>query len=325
MRYIVSIQSIVIKLLRVIPLYSSVMISDIEYSVNNRNISDYTIPGVRLRYLKHSIDLADYDGIHLLIIMESGCCQLHGHERKFVLRPGYVAAITAGPFQRLEISGRHPSTTVGLLCCLDAGYIEDFHQRYHDIFDGGERAYSLGDRRDATLMPITSLLRAALFSLTYHFFNRCTNQEPLLTIKIDALLMSLLSEYPHYENHLLTLCKSELDDIKTRLKALLLEDLYTDTTINKIAEKGGFSPTLFKSLVKNHLGLPPRQWINKIKLEKSVAMLQDSNNSVAYVSQELGFESQSYFSLIFKRQFGVTPKKYQKCLNELKISPFEVV
>lgn len=233
------------------------------------------------------------------------------------VRPRHLAIGNLQCYSHLELSTGAPSESNGLLFCITTEYIVDFIERYKDVFDEKGQKYSPSSQVASN--PAAEILRSTSLSIDAEInsidsqLNCCNeNQDLLLKLKVDTLLILLVTEFVEYKKYLFMSSKATDDYARNRLQALLLDHVYSDTPICKIAEKGGYSPTAFKKQVKAQLGLPPRQWINKVRLQRSVQLLKDRTNSIAFVSHEVGFESQSYFSVIFKREFGMSPKDYQK-------------
>lgn len=53
------------------------------------------------------------------------------------------------------------------------------------------------------------------------------------------------------------------------------------------------------------------EYITKRKISKAKELLKTKNLSVIQVSLAVGYDDVSYFIRIFKKQTGMTPKKYQ--------------
>lgn len=69
----------------------------------------------------------------------------------------------------------------------------------------------------------------------------------------------------------------------------------------------------FYTKFKQIAGIPPNEFIVKIKLEEAMNMLRDNPElNVSEISVLLGFSSPRYFSKMFKRFFGVTPQSVRK-------------
>jgi DNA-binding response OmpR family regulator len=85
-----------------------------------------------------------------------------------------------------------------------------------------------------------------------------------------------------------------------------------DLSIDMIAEKMNMSKANLFKKVKSASEMSPNEIIKLTRLKKAAALLIEGKMKMSEISESLGFHSQSYFSLAFMKQFGVTPSKYAK-------------
>jgi AraC-like DNA-binding protein len=60
-------------------------------------------------------------------------------------------------------------------------------------------------------------------------------------------------------------------------------------------------------------GQSTREFIRTIRLQHSSTLLRQKSYRVSDVARQVGFRSLSHFAKVFRKQFGVTPSKYQRC------------
>jgi AraC-like DNA-binding protein len=86
-----------------------------------------------------------------------------------------------------------------------------------------------------------------------------------------------------------------------------------DFTIDVLCEKLGFSRSnLFRKL-KGLTGMTPSDLIIKIKLNHAVELFKSNQNMrIADIAYESGFHDPKYFSTVFKKFYGKTPKQFMK-------------
>ncbi len=85
-------------------------------------------------------------------------------------------------------------------------------------------------------------------------------------------------------------------------------------SLAEVASHAGLSPSYFSSLFKKEMGRNFSSYLLHIKVENASILLKNSNLPLSDISAELGFESQSYFSRIFKRETGLTPREFRQKL-----------
>jgi len=71
---------------------------------------------------------------------------------------------------------------------------------------------------------------------------------------------------------------------------------------------------------KSVTGLTPSEYINQIRIEYAAHMLRSDERSIDDVVEACGFDNNSYFYRLFRRQYGTTPRQYR--LNNLR-DPFQ--
>jgi AraC-like DNA-binding protein len=84
--------------------------------------------------------------------------------------------------------------------------------------------------------------------------------------------------------------------------------------LDSLAATIGYTKHYLGKKFKQETGLTIHEFINKTKVERAQVMLIDQSQSLQEIGAKLGFESQSYFTKIFKRFIGITPSEYRETL-----------
>lgn len=90
------------------------------------------------------------------------------------------------------------------------------------------------------------------------------------------------------------------------------ENLKKDLSLKEIAEQSGFSASRFSLLFKKQYNSSPIEYFIKLRMERACHYLQTSSMKVQEVAEQLGYEDPYYFSRIFTRVVGVSPRQYRK-------------
>ena len=72
------------------------------------------------------------------------------------------------------------------------------------------------------------------------------------------------------------------------------------------------SQSHFRRLFVKAAGYPPTLYRNRIRVHKAYEMLINGNLSITEISEAVGFCDIYYFSTIFKKIIGVSPRKVRK-------------
>lgn len=89
---------------------------------------------------------------------------------------------------------------------------------------------------------------------------------------------------------------------------IMKEKFKEKITISDIASELNMSVANFSSKFKKVMNMTPNDYLTNIKLQEAKKLLRTKN--VTEVAYDLGYENISYFILLFKRKFGLTPKQY---------------
>lgn len=91
----------------------------------------------------------------------------------------------------------------------------------------------------------------------------------------------------------------------------IYDSLHTRITVEQLASYTKLNPTYLSKLFKKETGQTISGYIQDKKIETACNMLIYSEMSPAEISSILAFPSQSYFTEVFRKKMGITPKKYQ--------------
>lgn len=83
-------------------------------------------------------------------------------------------------------------------------------------------------------------------------------------------------------------------------------------TISDIACYSKVGERYLRKLFTQHLNLSPLEYMTQIRINKAIELLKITELSIKEVCFQCGFKSPQYFSRIFKRQVGVSPKEISK-------------
>ncbi|MEZ9821953.1 helix-turn-helix domain-containing protein [Shewanella sp. 10N.286.45.A1] len=113
----------------------------------------------------------------------------------------------------------------------------------------------------------------------------------------------------HLQKTSLTL--SSMDALKVPV-AFIKENYMQPITLTELAQTAHLSISALERRFTKHLGQTPKQFINEVRLESARRLLIETNESIANIAQETGFNDHSYFSRQFQRLFGKSPSQFRR-------------
>ena len=82
-------------------------------------------------------------------------------------------------------------------------------------------------------------------------------------------------------------------------------------TVNSMAYQLNLSPKYLSDLLKQETGKTALELIHLYVISEAKNLLVEGENSISEIAYRLGFENPPYFSRLFKKEVGVSPKEYK--------------
>lgn len=85
-----------------------------------------------------------------------------------------------------------------------------------------------------------------------------------------------------------------------------------NVSLGDIARQANLSPNYFVRKFKERTGFAPLQFVCIMKMERAKYLIEQTEDSISSIMEELGFYDASYFSKLFKKYCGYSPKKFRE-------------
>lgn len=86
-------------------------------------------------------------------------------------------------------------------------------------------------------------------------------------------------------------------------------------TVEYLASQLHLSPRYLSDLLKQETGKTALEHIHIFLIDEAKNLLRSTNHTIAETAYDLGFENPPYFSRLFKKETGMTPKEFREQLN----------
>lgn len=96
------------------------------------------------------------------------------------------------------------------------------------------------------------------------------------------------------------------------LLAWLGEQFRRPLTVEELAARAAMSPRNFARVFARETGMPPARYLEQLRFEQAVRLLEDSDYPLARIAVESGFASAEHLRRAFRRRLGVTPRAYRE-------------
>ena len=101
------------------------------------------------------------------------------------------------------------------------------------------------------------------------------------------------------------------DIIQTAKERIEQDYMSEDISLNSVAAEVCMSPSYFSSVFSKEMGKTFIEYLTEVRMEKAKQYLACSSMKTSEISYEVGYKDPHYFSYIFKKTQGCTPKEYR--------------
>ncbi len=84
-----------------------------------------------------------------------------------------------------------------------------------------------------------------------------------------------------------------------------------DLSVNSIADKLGYNPKYISHIFKEKMNITYSEYLRNLRIKYAVSLFDHGIDSVKNVALLSGFTDPLYFSTVFKKSLGVSPKDYK--------------
>lgn len=143
-------------------------------------------------------------------------------------------------------------------------------------------------------------------------FELCYDEEGLFSVE-------------HWRNQLKTMLQqlwkgnSQTPDSRLvqEIRDYLNQNYAKDMTLQHIAERFFISRENVSRKFKQISGENLSDYLTALRIDKAKTLLQNTNLRLSQISELVGYEDEKYFSRVFKKSTGQTPREYRKQENSL--------
>lgn len=87
---------------------------------------------------------------------------------------------------------------------------------------------------------------------------------------------------------------------------------FNEITLSTLSQKFYLHPTYISNLIKKELGMTFTEYLTRIRIVKSLQLLQGNKHKIEEIASICGFNSSSRYSKVFSSYFKMSPLKYKK-------------
>ncbi|MAN58022.1 MAG: hypothetical protein CMI50_16395 [Paracoccus sp.] len=103
---------------------------------------------------------------------------------------------------------------------------------------------------------------------------------------------------------------------KRRCLDLMHARLAEDISLDELAAETQLSSFHFARMFKQSLGVPPRLYLTRLRVEKACALLERSDLSITQIALEVGYSSNQVLARVFLQHMHLSPSDYRRAVRD---------
>jgi AraC-like DNA-binding protein len=96
-----------------------------------------------------------------------------------------------------------------------------------------------------------------------------------------------------------------------RVAASMRAETRRGAALDSFVKEAGLSRAHFFRLFESAFGVPPKVYLNVVRMEQAVDAVLNQSASVCAISDQLGFAEPAHFTRFFRNHAGVGPREFR--------------
>lgn len=128
---------------------------------------------------------------------------------------------------------------------------------------------------------------------------------------LDELDIALTEILHHFMDYTFDFTAIKHSDTVYRIMEYIKSNYNQKISLDQLAAYTYLSKPYISSVFRRETGMTVSAYINQVRIEKSKSLLKKVGVPIVDIASLCGFEDQSYFTKVFKKQIGISPRKYR--------------
>lgn len=169
---------------------------------------------------------------------------------------------------------------------------------------------SIGLTREKYIFPntFTSSIRKTMTRLIDALGNQEDDQRLCAVGQLYILFgrISMLTAHPDK-----TWCSPDTNTNILRLLRFIDQNYYLDIDVNVLCSQINYSRSYLSRVFKAEVGMTIPEYLCRVRMDNAKVLLKDPSLSIKEVASSVGVDDPFYFSKLFKKVTGLSPKEYR--------------
>lgn len=227
--------------------------------------------------------------------LQVGGNTLFPREGQLILMPekqeqGYKSLVGKKPFTKYWCHFRASIGQVSVFDLLEVPYVVQVQDRRFLA----ERFQELVDSFHSNQISGQIRAQSALLDIIAYYFDAAYMEQGGLQLSIAGTKLSQLIQYVN-------------------------RNLDKEISLAELAEILHYHPNYLIKFFKKHMGITPNQYIQKMRMERAVALMADKALRIQDIAESVGYSNMNYFAKVFKKTYGCNPQRFREQNDFTKI------
>ena len=235
--------------------------------------------------------------LHNFMLVVSGEGKAIADGLTYEMRPGMLF------YQHSERAFGYESSKANHLRCFGVNF------QVAEVFHDGVNWLS----RNVVNLPFDNFMAASDMDILIKYFTDLVDiwdeRSSNCQLKLRSIFLNILYEISHQK--MLKQSNSGTLQCIEQVKSHIRKYYNRPHTLDSLSEIAGLNHNYFGSIFKKYTGKTPVEYINSIRVERAAELL-GIGYSATKAATLTGFGDPFYFSKVFKKIKGVSPKDYRK-------------
>ncbi len=136
--------------------------------------------------------------------------------------------------------------------------------------------------------------------------NIFTSAEGFYLEELSAILKLMLIKIAEHSDE-----KALPSSMVENLDGYIRDNIHDEISNTELGAIFGYHPFYISKVLKDKKGITLHQYVIAYRIKYAKSLLRYTERPIADIADETGFTDASYFTKMFKAQFGITPKEYR--------------
>ena len=231
-------------------------------------------------------------------------------DKFYYIRPGDFVLITKNEIHKTVTANQNMYKRI--LINFKTPFIRDIINLTHDIdfstFFTQSHIFGIN-------MDDENYIKTLLYRMLDEYENKSYGYKSSLKLQLSELLIYLMSckKYDYSEG--LKFPNAQYNKI-SKISEYINKHYNEKLTLDHLAQKYNISSYYLSRTFKDVLGITFIEYLNFTRISESKKLIINTNLSMTEIAFEVGFESSTYFTKVFKSITNTTPLKYRSIHNK---------